>query len=492
MKSIILILFLICYFLIPFASSSSSSSLQSPLERHLQHQTEQHLLKYAADDPSNDCAAVPKQLFSQKLDHFNYLVQVENNVQSWGQRYSVQSDWYGGPGSPIFLFLGGEANMDFFCFQTVAIRAWARQFRALYIVLEHRFYGHSLPLGPDASTRALQFLSADQALADAALFIDAYNASLASPGPWVVFGCSYSSGLASWFRLKYPQLAVAAVCPSGPVHALLNFTGYFGHFERAAGPVCAKAVQGASELIYGMAQSQQGLDQLSQQFAACPSLQLAKANNTWYFLNQLMGAVGASDQFNNPPDWPLNATCAALLQNGTSPQQVAANWAALMGATDGKKCAMSVDEALYRAAMAAPLSSSGRSWQWQTCTEFSWLKPSYPGTSVFFPNQDLPHLLSYCQSAFGIDGMAPLVHQTNVEYGGRSPVSSNTIFTNGFYDPWHLVSITEDVPSPSSVQAVTYDAGHCAPLTAPTDQDPPSLVAARQAIVQFLTRVLQQ
>ena len=356
-----------------------------------------------------------------------------------------------------------------------------------YIVIEHRFYGHSLPFGKDAATQHMQFLSSDQALADAANFIESYNATLPNPGQWVVFGCSYSSGLAAWFRLKYPHLALAAVCPSGPVQALLNYTQYFGHFQAAAGPSCSAAVQGASNYIYGLTQSQTGLDQLTAQFKTCPSLSTTAYNNTWYFLNQLMGVVGASDQFNNPPDWPLNATCAALTANGTSPQAVAASWATL--ARGSSQC-LDVDERLYRIAISAPVTSSGRSWLWQTCTQFSWLKPSYPGTSVFFPNLDLPHLLSYCQNAFGITGMAPRVRDTNVNYGGWNLDSSNTIFTNGFYDPWHIVSVTSDVPSPSSVQAVTYDAGHCAPLTAATSQDPPSLVAARQAIQTFLTQIL--
>ena len=484
------VLMIFCVMMIMAVEAHKDHQLwRSPVEEYMMKQTIKFETRDNLDDPSNNCAQVPKKLFGQQLDHYNYLVDVENNVQQWGQRYSVQDDWYGGAGSPIFLFLGGEANMDFFCFQTVAIREWAKQFKALYVVLEHRFYGDSLPFGKDASTKQMQFLSSDQALADAANFIASFNATLTNPGPWVIFGCSYSSGLAAWFRLKYPHLVIGAVCPSGPVYALMNYTGYFGHFKAAAGPECSTAVQGASNYIYSLTQSASGLQELSKQFKTCPALSEARYNNTWYFLNQLMGVVGSSDQFNNPPDWPLNATCAALLKNGSSPQAVATNWVKL--ALGSSPC-MDVDEELYRVGMSAPVSSSGRSWQWQTCTQFSWLKPSYPGTSVFFPNQDLPHLLSYCQSAFGINGMVPHTGDTNTEYGGKSLTSSNTLFTNGFYDPWHLVSITQDIPSPSSVQAVTYDAGHCAPLTAATTQDPPSLVAARQAIVNFLTQLLEQ
>ena len=59
-------------------------------------------------------------------------------------------------------------------------------------------------------------------------------------------------------------------------------------------------------------------------------------------------------------------------------------------------------------------------------------------------------------------------------------------------DPWHLLSITEDqTPTQQSyVQAVTYEAGHCAPMTTPTANDPPSLKAARQKVESFLGGIL--
>lgn len=38
-------------------------------------------------------------------------------------------------------------------------------------------------------------------------------------------------------------------------------------------------------------------------------------------------------------------------------------------------------------------------------------------------------------------------------------LATNVMFTNGLKDPWHLLSINEDVPPPSGVTAVTYDLG---------------------------------
>jgi thymus-specific serine protease len=61
--------------------------------------------------------------------------------------------------------------------------------------------------------------------------------------------------------------------------------------------------------------------------------------------------------------------------------------------------------------------------------------------------------------------MQPNTTFTNSFYGGQQLNASNVLFTNGLIDPWHLLSITEDLPAPSQVTAVTYEAGHCATLT---------------------------
>ena len=62
------------------------------------------------------------------------------------------------------------------------------------------------------------------------------------------------------------------------------------------------------------------------------------------------------------------------------------------------------------------------------------------------------------------------------------------MFSNGIFDPWHLLSINEDLPW--GVSAVTYEAGHCAPMIASYPDDPVSLVQARVKIGKFLAQAL--
>jgi pimeloyl-ACP methyl ester carboxylesterase len=94
---------------------------------------------------------------------------------------------------------------------------FAKKYRALCVMLEHRFYGKSHPTN-DLSTENLIYLSSEQALADLANFRQfvhlKYN--LTDSNRWVSFGGSYPGSLSAWFRLKYPHLVYAAVSSSAP------------------------------------------------------------------------------------------------------------------------------------------------------------------------------------------------------------------------------------------------------------------------------------
>ncbi len=68
--------------------------------------------------------------------------------------------------------LGGEGTANPIWLQAdTQMVLWAKQFGAAMFLIEHRFYGDSQPF-PDLSTPNLQFLSSEQALADAATFHD--------------------------------------------------------------------------------------------------------------------------------------------------------------------------------------------------------------------------------------------------------------------------------------------------------------------------------
>lgn len=79
----------------------------------------------------------------------------------------------------------------------------------------------------DLSTKNLQYLSSEQALADLAKFITGMNKAYQLPAnvKWIAFGGSYPGSLAAWLRAKYPHLVHGAMSASGPLLAKVDFKG---------------------------------------------------------------------------------------------------------------------------------------------------------------------------------------------------------------------------------------------------------------------------
>ena len=103
----------------------------------------------------------------------------------------------------------------------------AVEHKALFVVLEHRYYGDSQPF-PDWSLENLRHLTVDNALADIAVFIDqtTHDIQQRYGGPhrkWVVVGGSYPGAMSAWFRYKYPHLAVGSLASSAVVHAITDY-----------------------------------------------------------------------------------------------------------------------------------------------------------------------------------------------------------------------------------------------------------------------------
>ncbi len=84
-------------------------------------------------------------VFDQPIDHSNYQ---DNSF--WKQRYWVVNDYFVPKVGPVYIFLCGE----WVCEGIDQYRQWiltlAQKTLGLVIVLEHRFYGESLPFGEDS------------------------------------------------------------------------------------------------------------------------------------------------------------------------------------------------------------------------------------------------------------------------------------------------------------------------------------------------------
>lgn len=94
----------------------------------------------------------------------------------------------------------------------------------LIFVVEHRFYGSSLPFGNDSfKLENMKLLTSEQALSDLAYFINTVNENKmygVNGNPWITVGGSYPGAMSAWFRYKYPHLTIGALASSAVVQAI--------------------------------------------------------------------------------------------------------------------------------------------------------------------------------------------------------------------------------------------------------------------------------
>jgi pimeloyl-ACP methyl ester carboxylesterase len=112
---------------------------------------------------------------------------------------------------PIFFYAGNEGDIWNFYRNT----GWmtgplAKNFSALVVFAEHRYYGESFPFDKAeafSSSDKSKYLTVEQTLLDYVMLLkkikEDYNAQDKAT---IAFGGSYGGMLAAWMRMKYPQL----------------------------------------------------------------------------------------------------------------------------------------------------------------------------------------------------------------------------------------------------------------------------------------------
>ncbi|KAF8717707.1 Peptidase S28, partial [Rhizoctonia solani] len=194
------------------------------------------------------------QYFKQPLDHFDKSVN-----GTFGQRYWVNKEYYE-PGGPVFVLDGGETSgedrLPFL--QTGILAILANATKGLGIVLEHRYYGESIPVA-DFSTDSMRWLTNAQALQDSANFIanvkiEGLDYNVTAPGTkWIYYGGSYAGARAAHMRVLYPHLVHGAIASSAVTHAAIDYWEYADAVRRTADPVCighlTTAIQAIDDLL---------------------------------------------------------------------------------------------------------------------------------------------------------------------------------------------------------------------------------------------------
>ena len=439
-------------------------------------------------------SGIDPQFFDAPVDHFDHT-----QSSTFAMRYWVDDSFWNGATPIVLLAMGGEGASGPPGGQ---MAEFAREWGALQLSIEHRFYGES---SPARGYGELRLLGVEQALADAAAFVRFATGALRIPAGarWITFGGSYSGELAAWMRIRYPHLVYGAFASSAPVTASADFWGYDGIVAAAladasvgGSAACAEAVADAFAQLDARLDSD--VAAVRADFAVCAGDDLATAGDRHELLDfvsdDFMGPVQYND-FENGAESKVGALCRAML-NATAGAEPYDRLASVTRARLAPGECVSASWAGLIAEMRDP-TYAGRAWPWQMCADGSGHDqtchehancPFIPRYATFAQFQQM------CFEAYNTTNatMSAALAANSAAFGDNSTLGvSRVIFINGDNDPfsWGSVTVNSTAALERDVVALVARAGsHCADMGASSDYDTPSMAAVKQAKAAYFAK----
>ncbi|WJX72126.1 lysosomal Pro-Xaa carboxypeptidase [Trifolium repens] len=425
-----------------------------------------------------------KFYYNQTLDHFNYLPE---SFKTFNQRYFINFKYWGGANSstPIFVTFGGEAALEEDSQEYVGfIEENAASFKALLVYIEHRYYGKSVPFGTKEEVlKNIGYFNSAQALADYAdVIIHIKKILHAESSPVVVIGGSYSGMLASWFRLKYPHLAIGALASSAPIlfmDDMIQPNAYMDAVSKdfkEASQTCYEAISNSWSEIEKVASQPNDLSILSQRFNNCNPL-----NQSLELSSYLETVYMSAAQFNDPLLYPVTEICDGIDRASFGNNILDKIYSGVVAFHRGVKTCHHMN-------FSTNIHEIDLEWGWQTCSEI--VIPFGKGKDSMFQPQpfDLKSFVEKCKKDYGV---SPRTHWISTYYGGQDiklilkRFGSNIIFSNGLKDPFSSGGILSDL-SKSLVAIPTINGSHCLDLYPSKQNDPGWLIEQRKKELKII------
>ena len=424
------------------------------------------------------------------------------DIKRWegkGQRYFMNDIHWGGPGAPIFLYIGGEGPES--CnhlTESMFVYTLAKQHNALLISLEHRFYGESYPTH-DMSNENLKLLSSQQALADLARFLNWKMTDLITTNSKVItVGGSYPGNLSGWFREKYPSLTIGAIASSAPVVAQADFHEYLevvadgmNYFDESETKKCVSNTRAAVEKVSDMMKTVIGGLQITHDFKLCdaPTSLLDWATFAMMSVSNFQGVSQYNNEQETAPN--LSQLCGIMTTSGKTPYENYVAFNTFMLNYYSMECMDTSWNSTINPLKAEQKDyyNNMRPWVYQTCNEFGYYQTAN-GDANKQPWSSFSNMMGVwydqliCKEAFGFSHPLPETQWTNTVYGGRKNAATNVLFVHGSIDPWHALGITDQGDTVQDSEYAVYIEGtaHCADLYAEKDSDPQSMKDAHAFI----------
>jgi len=433
--------------------------------------------------PGDDNIPFEEHFLEQTLDHFRF-----DDDRKFLQRYLVSDVFWTSPSAPIFYYTGNEGNIELFANNTKGMINLARDFGALVVFGEHRYYGLSMPFGKASlEPQNLVYLTVEQALADHASLVLRLKEKLSAPDAKVVaFGGSYGGMLSAYIRMRYPNVIHGALAASAPV---LQMQGQIANNGELFSEICTAtyATEGGEACPAGIREGFREFahlaatgdyDTIAEKLQLCSPITSAADLQTLYFylqngyLYMAMSNYPWPANFLQPlPRWPVRHACEVY---GTStaddPLKAMGFSVGVYYNSTGKHSCLDYNEAL-----ASDLGLTA--WTYQACTEMVMPVQSNGKTDMFLPVPwNFDAWAKYCQAEFGV---TPRPGWTYLSFwGDRLDALSRVIFSNGEYDPWSAGGVMNS-PNPSVVTLPIIQGAHHVDLRDSTPGDPETITTAR-------------
>lgn len=437
--------------------------------------------------------------FNSTIDHFSAVV--PSGGDTFKQRYFVCDTVNWQTHAPIFFYVGNEADVTLYLNATGLMWESAAEFGALLVFAEHRYYGESKPFPEKNIRQNMQYLTAEQALADYAILITHLKSDLGSHDSAVIgFGGSYGGMLAAWFRMKYPNIIDGAIASSAPIWAFYNLDPPYNDKSFAQIVTRAASAEGGStaacpdnmrrgwSTIFKMGKHRKSRRSISRAMGLCSQAALDSEADVLRLAEWLQEAWDYMAMGNFPyassyilnglgrlPAYPVRVACEELSDPGLHGETLLASMAS--AAAVFYNYSGTLDCLDFNQGVNHETSEDGEFWWYQSCTGQSMPFSRDGVNDSFWPQaNDRRQTASDCARKWGV---VPRVEWPVIQWLGRDIEStSNIVFCNGLLDPWSGGGVLKNVSG--SISAVVIPEGaHHLDLFFANREDPESVRSAR-------------
>ncbi|KAI2465384.1 endoprotease endo-Pro [Annulohypoxylon bovei var. microspora] len=472
----------------------------------------------ALDDPKQSETGI--SYFEQYIDHNN------PEFGTFKQSYWYNATHWKGPGSPVVLITPGESaakGYEIFLTEAAISGLIAKEVGGAVILIEHRYWGNSTPY-ENQTTKNLQFLNTDQAIADFTHFartvklpfdMNGTGITNAPNAPWIWSGCSYPGALGAWTESIAPGTFWATHSTSGPLEAIYDFWQYFHGTQQGMPKNCSKDYSAIVDHVdrvvtHGSRKEQTDLKHLFglQDLTHLDDVASAIASPIWKWqsldfysgYSSFYAMCDAIEGFFPNSTKPSNSTSSC----GVGLKKALPNFAKWYKASylpghctelgSGSAWQGSLDVGCFdtynaSSPMFTDLSEANpfeRTWMWMTCNDpYFWWQTGAPANRPTLMSRltNASYWQRQCALNFPRDGAytyASAAGRTAADVNAHTrgwalpdhlDAGSRVLFVNGEFDPWRAASVASEfrpggplVSSPDVPSFVVPGGRHCSDL----------------------------